>query len=75
MTQANNPLHGITLQMMLEELVERYGWATLAELVPIRCFAHQPSIKSCLVFLRRTPWAREKVEQLYVRSLKSPFRR
>lgn len=74
MTQKNNPLHGITLQAMLDELVTRYGWKTLAELLPIRCFQYQPSLKSSLAFLRRTPWARAKVEELYLRSLHSPFR-
>lgn len=65
-TQPNNPLHGIKLVTMLEELVEHFGWEHLAFKININCFNHDPSIKSSLVFLRRTPWAREKVEQLYV---------
>ncbi len=65
-TQPNNPLHGIKLLTMLEELVEHFGWEHLAFKININCFKHDPSIKSSLVFLRRTPWAREKVEQLYV---------
>ena len=64
--QPNNPLHGIKLVTMLEELVEHFGWEHLAFKININCFKHDPSIKSSLVFLRRTPWAREKVEQLYV---------
>ncbi len=67
--QPNNPLHGITLAAILEFLIEKYGWETLGEKIPIRCFTHNPSLKSSLVFLRKTPWAREKVEQLYLRSL------
>jgi uncharacterized protein (DUF2132 family) len=63
----NNPLHGITLEMILEQLVARYGWPALGGLVPIRCFTHDPSIKSSLKFLRKTPWARAKVEALYLR--------
>jgi len=68
--QANNPLHGITLEMMLKSLVENYGWEELSELIRIRCFAREPSVKSSLTFLRKTPWARTKVENLYLRSLK-----
>ncbi len=64
----NNPLHGITLAMMLEHLVARYGWPALADLIQIRCFTHDPSVKSSLAFLRKTPWARAKVEALYLRS-------
>ena len=64
-----NPLHGITLQMMVTQLVEHYGWEMLGRMIPINCFNWQPSIKSSLVFLRRTPWAREKVEALYLDSL------
>ena len=63
----NNPLHGVTLEALLTELVERHGWAGLAEEVDVRCFKFDPSIKSSLQFLRRTPWARTKVEQLYLR--------
>ena len=64
-----NPLHGITLQMMVTQLVEHYGWEMLGRMIPINCFNWQPSIKSSLIFLRRTPWAREKVEALYLDSL------
>ena len=64
-----DPLHGVTLKTILETLVERYGFAGLAERIDIRCFKHEPSVKSSLAFLRKTPWAREKVEQLYVRQL------
>ena len=63
----NNPLHGITLKQILEELQEHYGWELLGELVNIRCFKNDPSINSCLKFLRKTPWARTKVEALYLR--------
>ncbi len=65
--QSNNPLHGVTLEAIVTRLVERYGWAELGRLIPIKCFTHEPSIKSSLKFLRRTPWARAKVEALYVR--------
>jgi uncharacterized protein (DUF2132 family) len=67
--QPNNPLHGVTLEAMLTYLVDRYGWETLGRAVTIRCFTHDPSIKSSLTFLRKTPWARQKVEQLYLDSL------
>jgi len=63
-----NPLHGITLEAILVELQARYGWEGLAQRIDIRCFKSEPSIKSSLTFLRRTPWAREKVEALFVRS-------
>lgn len=63
--QPNNPLHGITLEMILIHLVEHYGWDELGKRIPIKCFTDNPSIKSSLKFLRRTPWARKKVEQLY----------
>jgi len=63
----NNPLHGITLKQILEELHEHYGWELLGQLVNIRCFQYDPSINSCLKFLRKTPWARAKVEVLYLR--------
>jgi uncharacterized protein (DUF2132 family) len=66
--QPNNPLHGITLEMILNRLVEQYGWAELGRRIPIKCFTDNPSLKSSLTFLRRTPWARKKVEDLYVRS-------
>lgn len=64
--QANNPLHGITLEAIVTELVAFYGWQELGERIPIRCFTHNPSVKSSLAFLRKTAWAREKVERLYV---------
>jgi uncharacterized protein (DUF2132 family) len=64
-----DPLQGITLEHMLTHLVARYGWVEMARVVDIRCFNDNPSIKSSLTFLRRTPWAREKVEELYRRSL------
>ncbi len=62
-----NPLHGITLEMMLVELVESMGWDAMGSALPIRCFTHEPSIASSLKFLRRTPWARAKVEEMYLR--------
>lgn len=65
-----DPLHGITLQAILEKLVDFYGFDTLSELINIKCFKENPSIKSSLTFLRKTEWARKKVEELYVRSLK-----
>ncbi len=65
-TQPNNPLHGKTLEMILNELVDEYGWDELGELIPINCFNINPSIKSSLAFLRKTPWARKKVEGLYL---------
>ena len=64
--QPNNPLHGITLERLLEHLVERFGGARLGQWSDIRCFQHEPSIKSSLKFLRRTPWARQQVEDLYL---------
>ncbi|MBI3174903.1 MAG: DUF2132 domain-containing protein [Chloroflexi bacterium] len=66
--QPNNPLHGITLEMLLTQLVEQYGWAELGRRIPIRCFNENPSIQSSLKFLRRTPWARKKVEDLFLKS-------
>ncbi len=62
---ARDPLHGVTLESMLVRLVDRHGWSEMAEQIPIRCFLFDPSIKSSLVFLRRTPWARKKVEDWY----------
>ncbi|WP_373550509.1 VF530 family DNA-binding protein [Haliscomenobacter sp.] len=69
--QPNNPLHGITLEKILLHLVEQYGWEEMGRQINIRCFNHDPSIKSSLTFLRKTPWAREQVEKLYVESLKN----
>lgn len=66
--QANNPLHGITLETLLTRLVDKYGWSELGKRIPIQCFLNDPSVKSSLKFLRRTPWARKKVEELYLRS-------
>jgi len=63
--QSNNPLHGIKLVDILEYLVDVYGWSELGKRINIKCFTNDPSIKSCLKFLRRTPWARDKVEELY----------
>jgi uncharacterized protein (DUF2132 family) len=68
--QPNNPLHGITLEAMLDELVRRHGWDGLGRRIDIRCFRNEPSIASSLKFLRRTPWAREQVEALYLASVK-----
>jgi uncharacterized protein (DUF2132 family) len=63
---AQDPLHGITLERIVTELVDRHGWGELGRRVPVRCFLLDPSIKSSLTFLRRTPWARKKVEDLYL---------
>lgn len=67
--QPNNPLHGVKLETIINYLVETYGWEELGKRINIRCFTHDPSITSSLKFLRKTPWAREKVEQLYLRSI------
>ena len=72
--QPRNPLHGMTLEKILLALVERYGWPGLAERVPVRCFSHDPSVSSSLRFLRRTPWARDKVEGLYLFMLRDARR-
>ena len=69
-SQANSPLHGITLEQILNKLVEHNGWTLLGEYINIRCFTHNPSIKSSLKFLRKAPWARKKVENLYIDMLK-----
>ena len=68
--QPNNPLHGITLKTILEILIEKYGWEELGDTIRINCFNNNPSIKSSLTFLRKTPWAREKVEKLYLCGIK-----
>jgi uncharacterized protein (DUF2132 family) len=68
--QPNNTLHGITLEIILTTLVEQYGWEELGRRITIKCFTDDPSIKSSLKFLRRTPWARKKVEELYLRLAK-----
>lgn len=67
--QSRDPLHGITLQTVLEQLVEYYGFDTLSELIKIKCFIENPSIKSSLTFLRKTDWARKKVEELYIKTI------
>lgn len=67
-SQPNNPLHGITLEAIVTQLQQHYGWHELGQLIAIRCFQAEPSVKSSLKFLRKTPWAREKVEALYVRT-------
>jgi uncharacterized protein (DUF2132 family) len=64
--QTNNPLHGLTLEAVITRLVDHYGWEELGERINIRCFTSDPSIKSSLKFLRKTPWARQKVEALYL---------
>ncbi|MDR4503939.1 MAG: VF530 family protein [Candidatus Scalindua sp.] len=65
--QPNNPLHGITLERILTSFVDHYGWDEMGSMINIRCFNHEPSMKSSLKFLRRVPWARKKVEELYLR--------
>lgn len=72
--QPRNPLHGMTLEAIVRALEARYGWDGLAERVPVRCFSHDPSIQSSLKFLRETPWAREKVEGLYLFMLRDERR-
>lgn len=67
--QPNNPLHGIKLQQIVEDLVAHYGWEYMGHQINIRCFTHDPSIKSSLKFLRRTPWARTKVETMHLNML------
>jgi uncharacterized protein (DUF2132 family) len=73
-SKSNDPLHSVTLEMILTRLVEQYGWKELSQRIPIRCFYNEPSIKSSLKFLRRTPWARKQVEELYLETIedKSP---
>jgi uncharacterized protein (DUF2132 family) len=68
--QPKNPLHGKTLEMILQHLVDLYGWDDLGQIIRINCFTFDPSIKSSLTFLRKTPWARKKVEDLYIDSLR-----
>ena len=67
--QSNSPLHGKTLEMILTELVHHFGWEELGSIININCFTSNPSINSSLKFLRKTPWARKKVEDLYIRSI------
>ncbi len=66
--QPNNPLHGITLEKLLNQLVDHYGWDELGSMIDIRCFNWEPSIKSSLKFLRKNQWARDQVEELYIRT-------
>lgn len=68
--QPRNPLHGVTLETIVRALEARLGWAGLARQIPVRCFSHEPSVGSSLKFLRKTPWAREKVEALYIDMLR-----
>lgn len=68
-SQPNNPLHGVKLQLIIEDLVANYGWEYMGYQINIRCFTHDPSVKSSLKFLRRTPWARTKVEKMYLNML------
>ena len=65
-----DPLHGVTLKEIVEALVDQFGWEELSRRIPINCFISQPSVKSSLTFLRKTPWARTKVESLYIESLR-----
>ncbi len=70
-TQKNNPLHGIKLEQIIKDLVAHYGWEYMGFEINIRCFTHDPSVKSSLKFLRRTPWARAKVEAMYLKMLEN----
>lgn len=72
MTQANNPLHGITLEQIVTALAAHYGWDGLARQIDLNCFKKDPSVKSSLKFLRKTPWAREKVEALFIATKLQP---
>lgn len=72
--QPRNPLHGVTLEAMVRALEAHFGWADLAQRIPVRCFTHDPSVNSSLKFLRKTPWAREKVESLYLFMLREKAR-
>jgi len=69
MTHPRDPLHGITLETIVATLVARHGWAELGKRVPIRCFRHHPTIASSLTFLRKTPWARQRIERMFVAEL------
>jgi uncharacterized protein (DUF2132 family) len=73
--QVNNPLHGLTLEAIVTSLVEHYGWADLARQISIQCFINDPSVKSSLKFLRKTPWARRKVESLYLTTQQSVWKK
>ena len=72
--QPGNPLHGLTLEAIVRELEAYFGWVELGERIPVRCFTHDPSVNSSLNFLRKTPWAREKVEGLYLFMLREKRR-
>jgi uncharacterized protein (DUF2132 family) len=72
--QTGNPLHGLTLEAIVRELEAYFGWVELGERIPVRCFTHDPSVNSSLKFLRKTPWAREKVEGLYLFMLREKRR-
>ena len=72
--QPKNPLHGLTLEAIVKDLEAYYGWDELGQRIPVRCFTHDPSVKSSLKFLRKTPWAREKVEGLYLFMLREKKR-
>lgn len=73
--QSKDPLHGVTLEKIVTYLADYYGWDILGQKIQIRCFQFEPSVKSSLKFLRRTPWARTKVEQLYIATLQSPWQK
>lgn len=72
--QPRNPLHGVTLEAMVQALAGHYGWEDLGQRIPVRCFTHDPSVASSLKFLRKTPWARDKVEGLYLFMLREQRR-
>lgn len=74
-SQPRNPLHGITLESLVTQLADHYGWEALGQHIPIRCFTHEPSVGSSLKFLRKNPWARDKVESLYLFMLREQKRR
>lgn len=71
--QSHDPLHGVTLETIIKRLHENYGWETLGKKIPVRCFQSEPSVKSSLKFLRKTPWARTKVETLYIEMVSGPW--
>lgn len=71
---SKDPLHGVTLERLLTEMVDRHGWQRLSEVIRVNCFLYDPSIKSSLTFLRRTPWARQKLERWYVKDLREQKR-
>ncbi|MEO6347525.1 MAG: VF530 family protein [Aquaticitalea sp.] len=72
--QLNNPLHGITLEQIINDLVAHYGWEYMGEMIKIKCFTDNPSLNSSLKFLRKTPWARAKVETMYLKMLEKKKR-